>query len=197
MLGDPIFSRLFEEKALMMSPVPKQRRVALKLLLLLLVCLAPVIGAVFLYQARDTMVFASKNQGTLIIPPISLDTLGVELPTERRWWLTYYTPKACDEACQAVLNHFNTIELSLAKDAPRLGTLLLSPNPINQASMPAKPVGLVYKQTNPQVLPPSLQPSGIWLIDPLGNIILRYDADKLDNRMLLDLRYLLKVSQIG
>jgi hypothetical protein len=44
---------------------------------------------------------------------------------------------------------------------------------------------------------PEGQTTAIWLIDPLGNIILRYDASALDNRMLLDLRYLLKVSQIG
>lgn len=181
----------------MMSSQPKQRRVALKLLLLLLICLAPIIGAVFLYQARDSVVFASKNQGTLIIPPVSVATLGVELPGKKRWWLVYYTSHACDTACQAVLDHFNTMELSLAKDHSRIGSLLLSPNPIDKTTVPLKPSGLVQVQTNGSILPEALQRSGIWLVDPLGNIILLYEADKLDNRMLLDLRYLLKVSQIG
>jgi hypothetical protein len=38
---------------------------------------------------------------------------------------------------------------------------------------------------------------GMWLVDPNGNIILNYDPTKMDNRLLLDLRHLLKVSQIG
>jgi hypothetical protein len=78
---------------------------------------------------------------------------------------------------------------------------LLSPNPVIAGTLPTEPSDLLEFQTNRELLPKQLMPfgqdTGIWLIDPLGNIILRYDIDALDNRMLLDLRYLLKVSQIG
>jgi hypothetical protein len=53
---------------------------------------------------------------------------------------------------------------------------------------------------NQQPLPAGLpieEGRAIWMVDPLGNIILNYDPVALDNRLLLDLRHLLKVSQIG
>lgn len=185
----------------MKSTQAPKRRIALKLFLLLIICLAPMIGALFLYQARDNVVFASKNHGTLIIPSVQLESLGVPNPEPARWLLAYYTPNACDEHCQKVVAHFSTIELSLIKDKPRLRSVVLSPNPIQVESLPAEPADLLHYQTNGAPLGEQLMPlnetTGIWLIDPLGNIILRYDVNALDNRLLLDLRYLLKVSQIG
>ena len=113
--------------------------------------------------------------------------------------MAYYTPTACDKACHEVIQHFAVIEASLVKDKPRLDSILLSPNPIE--NLPAEPADLLHYQTNGKALEHQLMPenqtTGIWLIDPLGNIILRYEVDKLDNRLLIDLRYLLKVSQIG
>jgi hypothetical protein len=185
----------------MKSPHPHKRRVALKLFLLLIICLAPMIGALFLYQARDNFEFMSKNQGTLILPSVNLEALGVNTPEPRRWLLAYYTPNGCNMRCQEVLAHFSVIEQSLIKDKPRIGSVLLSPNAVIAGTLPTEPSDLLEFQTNHNLLPKQLMPfgqdTGIWLIDPLGNIILRYELDALDNRMLLDLRYLLKVSQIG
>lgn len=185
----------------MKSPQPPKRRAALKLLILLIICLAPMIGALFLYQARDNVIFASKNHGSLIIPSINLEALGVENPQPGRWLLAYYTPMACDKQCHEVIEHFSVIEQSLIKDKPRIASVVLSPNPINPQALPTEPADLLHFQTSGVALPNTMLPYGqntaIWLIDPLGNIILRYDVNALDNRSLLDLRYLLKVSQIG
>jgi hypothetical protein len=185
----------------MKSAQPPKKRVALKLLLLLLICLAPMIGALFLYQARDNVMFVSKNHGTLITPSVNLSQLGVEVPQPGRWLLAYYTPNACDSACKNVIEHFSVMELSLTKDKPRMASIVLSPNAVADETLPAIPKDLMARQIDSDSLPAQLMPEGqttaIWLIDPLGNIILRYEASPLDNRMLLDLRYLLKVSQIG
>jgi hypothetical protein len=185
----------------MKSPQSPKRLSALKLFLLLIIFLAPLIGALFVYQARDSFDFVSKNQGTLILPSISLKRLGVDTPEPGRWLLAYYTPNGCNTHCQEVIAHFSVIELSLIKDKPRIGSVLLSPNPVIAGTRPSEPADLLEFQTNRDPLPRQLMPLGqetaIWLIDPLGNIILRYNVDALDNRTLLDLRYLLKVSQIG
>jgi hypothetical protein len=185
----------------MKSDQAPKKRIALKLLLLLLVCAAPLIGALFLYQSRDSFLFTTKNHGALVVPSIPLEALGVQIPEPRRWLMAYYTPNGCNEACHQVMAHFSTIELSLVKDKPRLGSILLSPNPITTETLPKQPEDLLYFQTNQAPLPPQLLPythqTAIWLIDPLGNIILRYEVDALDNRLFLDIRYLLKVSQIG
>lgn len=186
----------------MKSSQPKRKRVALKLLVLLLISVAPLIGALFLYQMRDSVIFLSKNHGTLITPSLTLEEIGVEnAPGTGRWLLAYYTDKPCDAQCHVVFEHFSVIEQSLIKDKPRLGTLLLSNNPIIQDTLPKEPTDILQAQIQHYPLPPQLLPythsTAIWLIDPLGNIILRYEPSALDNRLLLDLRYLLKVSQIG
>ena len=180
---------------------PTKRGTTLKLLLLLIIFLAPFFGAIFIYQARDSIHFVTKNAGTLIQPSAALHDLAVENPEQKRWWLTYYTPNVCDQACIDTLNHLDTIQLSLSSDQHRIGTLLLTPNSVQPAQLPKYSGHLIYRQTDDAPLMPRLMApedtTAIWLTDPLGNIILRYDINSLDNRLLLDLRHLLKVSKIG
>lgn len=172
----------------------KKNKQAWKLTLLMLIFLAPFIGALFVYQARDGLHFMTKSAGTLIRPSVAFETVG-QLPDERRWWMVYYSDAGCDDACNKALAQFDTIRQSLLKDSDRLGIILITkdaPRPVRFTN--------VYQIQDEQTLPtglPSDAGRAIWLVDPLGNIILNYDPVQLDNRMLLDLRHLLKVSQIG
>lgn len=172
----------------------KKNKQALKLTLLLLVFLAPFIAALFVYQARDGIHFMTKNAGTLIRPSVHFETLGA-LPSERRWWMVYYSDKGCDVACEEALNHFDVIRDSLLEDSHRLGIILITKDKIRTVSFHG-----VYEMEYLGDLPeglPTENGRAIWLMDPLGNIILNYDPVKLDNLLLLDLRHLLKVSRIG
>ena len=136
----------------------------------------------------------TKNVGTLIRPSVHFETLG-SLPPERRWWMVYYSDVGCDAACEKALNHFEMIRQSLVEDSPRLGMILITQKQIH--TVPFKGVyELEYVGALPEGLP-SHNGRAIWLVDPLGNIILDYDPVVLDNRLLLDLRHLLKVSRIG
>jgi hypothetical protein len=172
----------------------KKKNQALKLTILLLVFLAPFFAALFVYQARDGIHFMTKNAGTLIRPTVHFETLGT-LPPERRWWMVYYSDAGCDAACEKALSHFETIRQSLIEDSPRLGVILITKTQIHTV-----PFKGVYETEFLGPLPeglPSEHGRAIWLMDPLGNIILSYDPVVLDNRLLLDLRHLLKVSRIG
>ena len=172
----------------------KKNNQAWKLTLLLLIFLAPFIGALFVYQARDGIHFMTKSAGTLIRPSVAFETIGT-LPEERRWWMVYYSDAGCDASCDKALKHFDTIRQSLLKDSDRLGVMLITkeiPRPVRYTN--------VHQVKDMQPLPEGLPVThgrGIWLMDPNGNIIMNYDPMQLDNRMLLDLRHLLKVSQIG
>ena len=100
-----------------------------------------------------------------------------------------------DAACEKALSHFETIRQSLIEDSPRLGVILITQKQIH--TVPFKGVyELEFVGKLPEGLP-SHAGRAIWLVDPLGNIILDYDPVALDNRLLLDLRHLLKVSRIG
>ncbi len=175
----------------------KPKRMALKLTLLLLFFIAPMIAALFVYQARDNLHFISKNAGNLIFPSVQLEEIGLD-PLEQRWWMAYYTPGTCDAECVETLEHFNTMYASLIKDQHRLGSVLITEQQNNK--LPEK-FSQLQIQTLQQPLPAHLlqenQNTAIWLIDPIGNIVLSYDPQTLDNLMLIDLRHLLKVSQIG
>lgn len=176
--------------------MPK-KKIAWKLTLLLLIFIAPLLAAIFVYQARDGLHFLTKNTGQLIKPSVSFQTLGLGPWTKQKWSLVYFTPTACDEHCVAVLTHFEVIRESLVKDANRLNTVLITQQLENKPSALIQ-VDNVFVMSNP--LPaglPTSQGEGVWLMDPLGNIILNYSPQTLDNRLLLDLRHLLKVSQIG
>lgn len=184
-----------------------QKKIAAKLLILLVICIAPMIGALFLYQARDGFHFMTKNTGTLIQPSVEVSTLNLQDAKGQplnlseaglRWWLVLYTPEVCDLTCTNILGYFNTIHLSLAEHKHRLGEMVITPNTLNTSQLPALNSLVAAKATAP--LPPSLplyNGYGLWLMDPHGNIILSYDPSALDNRPLLDLRHLLKVSRIG
>lgn len=184
-----------------------QKKVAAKLLILLLICIAPMIGAIFLYQARDGIHFMTKNTGTLIQPSVEVSTLGlinakgeaVELSNlGLRWWLVLYTPEVCDIKCTEVVAYFNTIHLSLTEHKDRMGEMVLSSNGLNTSSLP--PLSSLHAAQVTKPLPaqlPLYNGYGLWIMDPNGNIILSYDPSALDNRPLLDLRHLLKVSRIG
>lgn len=184
-----------------------QKKVAAKLLILLLICLAPMIGAIFLYQARDGWHFVTKNTGHLLQPSIDMRDLGLidmqgqamELSKAGlHWWLVLYTPNVCDITCHEVLAYFNTIHLSLTEHKARIGELVISPGNINASELPKLPSLHAAHITKP--LPSALplyNGYGLWIMDPHGNIILSYDPATLDNRPLLDLRHLLKVSRIG
>lgn len=184
-----------------------QKKIAAKLLILLLVCLAPMIGALFLYQVKDDLRFVTKNTGQLIQPPVALSTLKpldeqghpVNLdPKTPRWWLVLYTPEVCDIKCAEVVAYFSTLHLSLSEHQHRLGEFLFTQGPMDLTTVPQAPDLHVAKITAPL---PSTLPLyggyGLWIMDPQGNIILSYDPANLDNRPLLDLRHLLKVSRIG
>jgi hypothetical protein len=174
----------------------KPKRMALKLLLLLVLFILPMVAAILIYQARDNLHFLSKNVGELVIPSVNLSELGLEeLP--QRWWLAYYTPEACDQNCVDTLNHFDTMYQSMLKDQHRLGVVLITEKlnllPQQFSQMPV----LTLQEALPQQLLQDGQSTAIWIIDPISNIILSYDPQSLDNSMLIDLRHLLKVSQIG
>lgn len=170
-----------------------KRPIAAKLLLILLISLLPMVGAILMYQARDTYHFTTKNAGELIRPSVQITSLMDKDPTETQpqWWLVYYTPNVCDQDCQDTLEYFKTIQASLTQDQHRINRMVLT------NGNPQLPGTASYQinQPLPTQLPLQGNGTGIWLMDPLGNIILSYDQK--DNRLLLDLRYLLKVSRIG
>ena len=182
------------------------RRVALAILGL---CAAPTVAAwlaYFVWQPRARM-----NYGELIEPrPLSdaelrLPDGGVLRPSQLRgkWVLLQIDSGTCDDGCRRKLVYMRQARLALGKDADRVERVWL----LSDAAAPAPTLlreheGLRVARAPDEAFlrqfPATRNPADyIYVVDPLGSVMLRFPRDPDARRMLSDLARLLKASRIG
>lgn len=204
------------------APAPASATRANNITLLLLVALfvLPVVAATALYltgwQPQST-----SNRGALISPARAVQ--DVEMQTlagapfrfaqlKDKWVLVYFGRSDCPAACQRSLYMMRQSHTAVGKEKDRVArVLVLLDAKIPAADQPAlQPTlqnfpgtlvvgGVASGALLDQFSAGSGKQSGseIYLIDPLGNLILRYDA-ALDNPGIhKDLTRLLKNSWVG
>jgi hypothetical protein len=126
--------------------------------------------------------------------------IGIDAQDER-WQLLVSTPQACAEDCRQLVYLARQIQVGLGRRQPR------QPCPGRRAALDADyqaVLGREYPQLQrypldsqryqQQVGEPGPQ---LWIVDPHGNLVLRYDAKVNGKKVLDDLRHLLKLSNIG
>ena len=169
----------------------------------------PLLLAYLLMMVLEWAPPSHTNHGRLIEPLVSVQGLpvvdrnGVALPDdywEGHWTLVFYADGACDLACEAALFKARQTRLALGRDAPRVQRLYL------QAAPSAHP-GERLLQEHPGMPLASLGTGGgamaglptqqLYLVDPMGNIVLGYDDDATAKGLMKDLKRLLKVSKVG
>ena len=159
------------------------------------------------------------NHGELLNPPRQVLPLQLRLSTgetvdadffRHRWTLVYLgTP--CDERCRQGLYTIRQVRLALGKDMQRAQTLFIMTSPPEAALLPwlkqehpNLTAGVADRQTLDlftQAFPGGDAPGEwIYLIDPLGNLFMRYrlSTDPVTNKgILTDLQRVLKYSTLG
>ena len=166
---------------------------------------AAMLGAYLLYRAAATGdPWATTNQGTLLDPVVRFEELGLinaedgaatSAPNESgTWWLLTVTDAACDPACHQVLEKNRALHVLLAKDTSRLrrGVVFTSSASAEDVAELKADFPKLFLLASGAALP-----AGIYLGDPLGNLILRYEFDQAGEPVLKDLKKLLKISQVG
>ncbi len=179
------------------------------LLLLALLCAAPVVASyASYYWFRPT---GHVNYGELLEAAPAREIAGTlpggaafRLSDYRGRWL-FLTVDAgdCEDACQRKLYATRQARTIQGREQERVTRIWLratgAPGPASQ--LLAQHPGLVAARVDPeqwQALPGVTgPPQNIYLIDPLGNIVLRYPADPDIRRMAKDLERLLRASRIG
>ncbi|MBL8251079.1 MAG: hypothetical protein JNK31_05385 [Candidatus Competibacter sp.] len=159
----------------------------------------------------------SVQHGELLDParPMELrfESVGGGSPTgaglRGRWVLAYVgAASACDARCRTGLYDMRQVRLALGKDIDRLKTLLLldgEPTPELRrwlaAEHPAMTVGVADSAQHNALIGAFPRPgqAGDWvyLLDPLGNLLMRYPVEVEPRGVLKDLQRLLKWSKIG
>ena len=126
-----------------------------------------------------------------------------------RWVLVYLgSATGCDDRCRNGLYTLRQTRLALGRDLERVTTLVLVEDRPATAfrhwlavEHPAMTVGLGDAATRSDLLGAFPQPgrAGEWfyLLDPLGNLVMRYPIDTEPRGLLQDLQRLLKWSKIG
>ena len=180
------------------------------LLVLLLVFIAPLALAFWLYYGSHWRPPLRTNHGALIEPPVRLPVLSVDELSPNalagKWSLVVVGSgeSGCDQGCRAALIYARQTWLSLGKLTPRVQRVLLAGQGccdrgylanehrgLTVAQLPAPAVASVLG-----ALPSPLEHT-IFIVDPLGNLMMRYDVRQDPKGLREDLKNLLELSHIG
>ena len=129
----------------------------------------------------------------------------------RHRWTLVYLGTPCDEHCRQGLYTIRQVRLALGKDMQRAQTLFIMTSPPEAALLPwlkqehpNLTAGVAERRTLElftQAFPGAAAPGEwIYLIDPLGNLFMRYrlSTDPVTNKgILIDLQRVLKYSTLG
>lgn len=115
---------------------------------------------------------------------------------------------ACDERCRTALYDMRQVRLALGKDRERVNTLLLleeTPAPALRQWLAdqhaALLVGVADRAARAELVgafpTPGTAGDWIYLLDPLGNLLMRYPVASEPRGMFKDLQRLLRLSKVG
>jgi len=184
----------------------RQRRT---LLLLAAVFFVPIAASFILYYGVEWRPAAGTNHGELYSPPRPLPPSAAPL-AQRKWSLVYVGDGACDDHCRSSLVFARQTRLSLNKDMTRINRVFLATGSCcDRAYLAEEHEGLevfdaaadaelaAVVAALPAALPATEREYSLFIIDPLGNLVMRYDTREEPRGLLEDLKKLLKLSHIG
>ena len=174
--------------------------------------LLPLALSFYMYYGTAWRPGGHVNHGTLITPPRPLPALVLPRTAAARgpavaetfrgsWTLVYVGDGKCDEDCRRALVVMRQTRLALNADMTRVGRVWLATGTCC-ASEP-EPGLIVLDATGPaaagllEVFPAAGREHSLFVIDPLGNLMMSYDARNDPHGLLDDLRKLLRLSHIG
>ena len=176
----------------------------IKFILITMVAVAPILLASAMYFIFPEWIpSATTNEGELITPPIQAIKVNVQLTKNEKWVLIQPGEFECDEACRHMLYLSHQIVAGLGKDKTRIERVLLAPSGISVAFKtilarqdPELRVITQHIELQPLRSRITTEPT-LFLMDPQGNIMMFYTLEKAGKPMLNDLKYLLRLSNIG
>ncbi|PKH09532.1 hypothetical protein [Moritella sp. Urea-trap-13] len=155
---------------------------------------APILVAK-LVLVNDWYQGAKTNTGELITPPLTLASAP-------QAWLLLYNPNTdCNAVCQESIWQIQQVHTLLASEGRRVQRYLTVPPAFESENIDTQALTkLQLSAVNQQ----QLISDTLYLVDPLGNIFMRYQfpadkaaALKVSAGLLKDLKRLLKISKIG
>jgi hypothetical protein len=188
-----------------LTEAARPRRQRSLLVLLFLLFFVPIAASFILYYGVGWRPGGNTSHGELYSPARPLPS-GVAQLASRKWLLIYAGNGACDENCRRSLVFARQTRLSLNQDMSRLATVFLaSSGCCDRAYLHGEHPDLVVMDAanDPALaavagaLPATDREHSLYVVDPLGNLVMRYDTRNAPRGLLDDLKQLLKLSHIG
>jgi len=172
--------------------------------------LGPLVLAFIVYYGFDWRPAGSTRHGELLRPPVILpdvalgDEVADAVPTFRRKWsLVIIMDDGCAEECQTMLYETRQVRKALSSERDRTQRVLLISGDFDRTTVELQhPDLVIVTGATPaaQALSETLgtvERGYIYLVDPLGNLMMRFPRDTGMKEIHTDLHKLLKLSRIG
>ena len=186
----------------------------------------PLLASFWLYYGTSWRPGGHVNHGELIQPPRPLPRLDLPhialgggpagQPTRElaapdptlfrsKWTLVYIGDGSCDASCRETLYVMRQTRLALGTDMTRLARVfLVTGNCCARDYLAREHAGITVLDAASAAGAPLLgrfpaqnRAHTLFVVDPLGNLMMRYDVRRDPRGLLVDLKRLLQLSQIG
>ncbi len=192
------------------APMQDRRRSRLMLVGLAALFFLPLALSFYLYYGTSWRPMSGTQNGELIDPPRPLPELtlpghtGGDAFLRGRWHLVQVSEGDCDTACRETLVTTRQVRLALDKDMTRVGRVFVHTASLaDEQSLRAEHPDLeIVSLAGPEaatLLAAFTQPvdGQIFIVDPIGNLMMRHPGNTAPRGLLKDLERLLKLSHIG
>lgn len=181
--------------------------------MLIAVFVIPLFIAIAMYSLRDYLPTANTvSNGELIHPAEPIQVLDIQSrqgnftsieDLNGKWVYLVYAPDGCNLECEATLFKLRQVKASTGRETNRIKmALLLDSSQLETNIAKRNKNVLVGKLTRFELesdpgTQKELVPGYVYLLDPLGNMMMKYDITATSKGILKDIKKLLKISNIG
>ena len=170
-----------------------------QLKILFFIGFAPAMLAWFMAGTGWGVPEGMKNHGELMVSGLVVPKDVTDLQSGR--WGLMLMGDDCQDACKEQLIVMQQVHKALGKEFSRLQSIWLKKGDhelfpaLTIDAHPEKVTEKMLLWLTQNKLP--VNDNSIWLIDPLGNLVLRFSPEIEGKDILTDIRWLLKVSKVG
>lgn len=198
-----------------LTPSTTSRRSRWPLWAVFVLCALPTLAALLAYWHPPSRAWLTSgrtsNYGAVLDPqrplPVDLRWVGLDgqrLDAERwrgKWLMLVRGPAECNDACVRRLYAMRQVRAALGKEQTRVERLWIVTSPGTVAPVLREAyAGTTMARTDASALArwlPDDDEAALYLVDPLGNLMMRWPADADPARVRKDLARLLWASRIG
>jgi cytochrome oxidase Cu insertion factor (SCO1/SenC/PrrC family) len=183
--------------------------------LLAILFLGPLAAAWIMYfEPGGWRPTGAVNHGILVDPPVTLPVVrvadsgpdGSDGDLHGRWTMLYLDGGECADRCRQALDISARTRLALGRRMVRVQRVYIAEGPLPEIDLSESQADLMVTDGSREdlrallsALPAELPRDGseILLVDPLGNLMMRFPLDQDPKGMLEDIKKLLRLSRIG